>query len=385
MTLGRAALTFMAILHLSSAATLAANKHGARLLPSLLGYPTQCRHNDAPYRCTLTFTCWLVGGTLTRGCSRGGAMDFVADLLFTCCVPAQQPTHHPITLPVPVPVPAPIRREDIDHRRTEILDQDHRIECGVPRMGIQKRIIGGDEALFGEFPWQAHLRISGYQCGGVLLSRWFVATAAHCIHRARAADITVLLGEHDTHDTGAVQEPYPAESYAVRRKIVHPAFQFRATQPDRFDVALLRLARPVAFRDHILPICLPRAGAAFKGRMGVVAGWGKTDTAYGKSGTNILHKAAVPILNDQECLQWHQHKMIRLELFSEMFCAGHSDGRMDACLGDSGGPLIVFSEGRWTLAGITSAGFGCGVDHQPGIYHKVSDTAKWIASHINAR
>jgi hypothetical protein len=40
----------------------------------------------------------------------------------------------------------------------------------------------------------------------------------------------------------------------------------------------------------------------------------------------------VPILSDAECLQWHEHKNINLELHSEMFCAGHSDGHMDACL-----------------------------------------------------
>lgn len=47
--------------------------------------------------------------------------------------------------------------------------------------------------------------------------------------------------------------------------------------------------------------------------------------------------------------------------------------------GDSGGPLIVAdSVGRFTLVGITSAGFGCGIDHQPGIYHNVQLTTKWI-------
>lgn len=52
--------------------------------------------------------------------------------------------------------------------------------------------------------------------------------------------------------------------------------------------------------------------------------------------------------------------------------------------GDSGGPLIVQDEGRWTLAGITSAGFGCAVDHQPGIYHKVQFTSDWIRSVIKS-
>ena len=64
-------------------------------------------------------------------------------------------------------------------------------------------------------------------------------------------------------------------------------------------------------------------------------------------------------------------QLFLLQLHSEMFCAGHKQGKMDACLGDSGGPLIIHYNGRWTLIGITSAGFGCAVDKQPGIYHKV--------------
>ena len=50
----------------------------------------------------------------------------------------------------------------------------------------------------------------------------------------------------------------------------------------RFDVALLRLDRPVNYRANILPICLPSdPDADYEGLMGVVAGWGKTDTSYG--------------------------------------------------------------------------------------------------------
>ncbi|XP_071452287.1 serine protease 33 [Hetaerina americana] len=249
---------------------------------------------------------------------------------------------------------------------------------------LSKRIVGGSEARFGEFPWQAHIRIAGYQCGGVLVGRAHVATAAHCVHRARLRDITVFLGEYDTQNTGMYSEPLPGEARRVVKKVIHPEFQYRVTQPDRYDLALLRLSRPVSFRANIIPICLPTAGqdALFRGRLGVVAGWGKTDTSYGKTGTNILHKATVPILKDDECLRWHRSKNIRLQLHSEMFCAGHRDGHSDACLGDSGGPLVVLIGGRWTLAGITSAGFGCAVDHQPGIYHKVAVTANWIAEQV---
>ena len=40
-------------------------------------------------------------------------------------------------------------------------------------------------------PRQVHIRISSYQCGGVLLNHWYIATAAHCVHRAKLSKITV--------------------------------------------------------------------------------------------------------------------------------------------------------------------------------------------------
>lgn len=86
------------------------------------------------------------------------------------------------------------------------------------------------------------------------------------------------------------------------------------------------------------------------------------------------------ILDTQECVEWHKQKQIDVELHEEMLCAGHQDGRQDACLGDSGGPLIVLENKRWTLVGITSAGFGCGEPNQPGIYHSIPKTVQWITS-----
>ncbi|KAG8286309.1 Belongs to the peptidase S1 [Homalodisca vitripennis] len=149
-------------------------------------------------------------------------------------------------------------------------------KCGTPVVGIQKRIIGGAEAYFGEFPWQAHIRISGYQCGGVLLSSRYVATAAHCVYRARLKDILVYLGEYDTQNTGQYLEPVPEEAYRVVGKIVHPNFEYRTSQPDRYDVALVRLARPAVYRENILPICLPQQGDSFSGQTGIQ---GSVDTS----------------------------------------------------------------------------------------------------------
>ncbi|CAK1593262.1 unnamed protein product [Parnassius mnemosyne] len=356
----------------------------SRVLASFFGYPTTCSVGSELKPCTLSLSCWLRGGTRLRGCGSGW--------LLSCCGPPD-PTKTSDGFDNIIPssewkykiIPPKLRQvpqrnvvpANVFRRRA---DDDHtQVDCGLPfsRM-LQKRIIGGREARFAEFPWQAHVRISEFQCGGVLVSRWFVATAAHCVSRARPRDIVVWLGAHDT-TAGA----HTARKVGVIQKILHPLFQFRMTQPDRYDIALLKLSRPITYTGHILPICLPELDLELRGKSGVIAGWGKTDASSGHTGTNLLRSATVPILSTEQCINWHQSKQISVEIHAEMICAGHSDGHQDACLGDSGGPLIVLDSGRYYLAGITSAGFGCGVDHQPGIYHNVKVTAGWIRGVIS--
>lgn len=74
-----------------------------------------------------------------------------------------------------------------------------------------------------------------------------IATAAHCIQQARLKDISVFLGEIDTQNSGLIYEPLPAEKHRVIQKIIHPRFKFRITQPDRYDLALLKLANPTGY------------------------------------------------------------------------------------------------------------------------------------------
>lgn len=114
-------------------------------------------------------------------------------------------------------------------RKQEFLD--HEPECGVSRHPhFSKRIIGGEKAKFSELPWQAHIRISSYQCGGVLLNHWYIATAAHCVHRAKLSKISVILGEYDTKD--GEKEPLDSETFKVDHIVIHPDFRSAVANHD---------------------------------------------------------------------------------------------------------------------------------------------------------
>lgn len=256
---------------------------------------------------------------------------------------------------------------------------------GLP-VSANRRVLDGQPAGFGTFPWQALIRIGKGKCGGVLINRRHVVTAGHCIKNKAVRGIHVTLGEYHLKQ----KEPYPSQEFRVTRAAVHPKFQF-SPAADRFDVAVLTLDRNVRYAPHISPICLPEAGKdPDPGTNAYVAGWGALvpDDVSGPliqflvpeiKRPSVLQVVNVPVLENARCERWHQNAGIKVRIWNEMVCAGYRQGGKDSCKGDSGGPLMVQqADGRWVLIGLVSAGFSCGKPGQPGIYHRISATSDWI-------
>ncbi|XP_073844712.1 uncharacterized protein isoform X1 [Musca autumnalis] len=250
--------------------------------------------------------------------------------------------------------------------------------CGISlaKQTAQRRIVGGDDAGFGSFPWQAYIRIGSSRCGGSLISRRHVVTAGHCVARATPRQVHVTLGDYVIN---SAVEPLPAYTFGVRRIDVHPYFKF-TPQADRFDVSVLTLERTVHFMPHIAPICLPEKNEDFLGKFGWAAGWGALNPGS-RLRPKTLQAVDVPVIENRICERWHRQNGINVVIYPEMMCAGYRNGGKDSCQGDSGGPLMHEKNGRWHLIGVVSAGYSCASRGQPGIYHRVAYTVDWI-SHV---
>ncbi|XP_014854358.1 PREDICTED: transmembrane protease serine 9 [Poecilia mexicana] len=242
-------------------------------------------------------------------------------------------------------------------------------DCGVrPALGVQ-RIIGGVTARRGEWPWIGSLQYQKqHRCGTTLIHNKWLLTAAHCFNSdSSPTEWAVSLGSVLRSGLGALVIP-------IQRVIVHPAFN--GTNMDH-DVALVELAVPAPVSYTIQPVCLPSPVHLFlENSECYITGWGSMKE--GGSLTNLLQKAAVNIIDQEDCQLSYSNM-----LTPSMMCAGFMEGGRDTCLGDSGGPLTCrHHSGPWFIAGVTSWGQGCGRTGFPGVYTRVTSVRKWISTHL---
>ncbi|XP_031197863.1 transmembrane protease serine 11A isoform X1 [Mastomys coucha] len=232
---------------------------------------------------------------------------------------------------------------------------------------IANRIVSGNPAAKGAWPWQVSLQRSNiHQCGGTLIGNMWVVTAAHCFR-------TNPNPRQWTLSFGTTINP-PLMKREVRRIIMHE--RYRPPARDH-DIALVQFSPRVTFSDEVRRICLPEPSASFPSNSTVyITGFGAL--YYGGESQNELREARVQIISNDICKQRHVYGN---EIKRGMFCAGFLEGIYDACRGDSGGPLVIRdNKDTWYLIGIVSWGDNCGQKNKPGVYTQVTYYRRWIAS-----
>ncbi|XP_071988656.1 chymotrypsin-like elastase family member 2A, partial [Engystomops pustulosus] len=207
-------------------------------------------------------------------------------------------------------------------------------DCGVAffQQNTAERIVSGYEVRPFSWPWQVSLQVRArgnkkyvHVCGGTLIHKNWVLTAAHCFQKGKA-DSTQC-------------------------------------------------------KAHLQYACLPKKEITLRpGHFCWVTGWG--DTRGGKENltlSEVLNQAKLPIIDTKTC---RQKKFWGDRVRESMICAGFRDigGPPAACQGDSGGPLVC-QNGRekWEVHGIVSFGpIGCTVENKPSVFTRTSTYIPWI-------
>merc|ERR1739838_599272 len=228
------------------------------------------------------------------------------------------------------------------------------------------KIIGGEEAPKHEFPWQISLRnLGSHICGGSIINKNQVITAAHCVEGALSALDSVVAGAHKRILEGGHQKRNVAK-LEYNANWNNPAFNN--------DVALITVSEPFDFSDpNVQPIEMMKGS--------VDGNIIPAETICNSTGWGLTSGGGLFLPN---ALQWAQLPQHSREDCEEIFPGYISDGMICAggagfatCNGDSGGPLACPDEnGVGKLAGLVSFGYtGC---TDAGVYTMVSHYEEWI-------
>ncbi|XP_077861475.1 uncharacterized protein LOC100367197 [Saccoglossus kowalevskii] len=254
--------------------------------------------------------------------------------------------------------------------------------CGSRIIASEPRIVGGQNALPGEWPWQAQLYSIANDiaaCGGTLVGPRHVVSAAHCFDNPpNPTAWKVRLGRYTRGRPLSAADSQSVEVDVVKI-ILHEDYD-KPVDSDN-DIALLTLSNDVDTSDFINYACLDKQITFSTNSSCFVTGWGTLH--QGGFQPNILQEAVVPILPDDICRTLNGQTSIT----DNMMCAGYIAGGIDSCQGDSGGPLVCIHThpqtgiSRWYLAGVTSWGYGCAQANNPGVYTRVPRYYTWLQDH----
>ncbi|CAF1465384.1 unnamed protein product [Rotaria magnacalcarata] len=275
-------------------------------------------------------------------------------------------------------------------------------ECGLPINRRLARIVNGDRSYRGQWPWMAVVGVYfrddtnrwiniTQKCAATLIANRYLLTAAHCLSNQLPTFDTMRLPnryQSSLKDTYRVSfdaidiendivnsrntnknesnEKQQSRTFTLEHACIHPGFNHNTLL---HDIAILKLKQPIVRSSLVDTICLATDEQSIDNGTKVwVAGWGSN--AEYSSSLNVLMHADLQMLPPSLCPSIESHDY--------QLCAGWSDGKKDACRGDSGGPLMLYSNNRWHIIGIVSFGDGCSRANSGGVYTRVSAYHKWI-------
>ncbi|CAF0860141.1 unnamed protein product [Brachionus calyciflorus] len=292
-------------------------------------------------------------------------------------------------------------------------------ECGLTSVSKNVKIIGGIEAMAHSWPSSVYLRFS-YRgnvdikltngtvvtvyaqqnglCGGSLIDRKHVLTAAHCIRPV----LKLKLDNKDYYVRAKINNDFPtlesmyklyfevhnlskvtsSQVYSIKEIIAHENYDESTILN---DIAILKLDKEVELNERIQLACLPNYSLElYPSDVNIkswVQGWGLIEQAN-KTLPSSLQNVQVTIYDMSYCTQMYPRVP---KSPSSQICAGDVTGEKGSCFGDSGGALFILDKidekSKFVAVGLVSYGNGsCTTVNLGQIYTRISYFSKWIQS-----
>ncbi|KAL5258799.1 hypothetical protein ACHWQZ_G009307 [Mnemiopsis leidyi] len=261
------------------------------------------------------------------------------------------------------------------------------------------RIVNGEDAVEGEFPFVGVLISSSKfnpslytqrgQCGGSILSKRIILTAAHCVVNEQELQdsstiFTITMPINMEFQAGIYkldESPVTERKYSLAGVVVHAEYD---TFDLSNDIALVITKEDIEFNDNIKTISLPEqtdiAQLYAEGAPATVIGWGLTETG---SLTTELKKLPYEVVSDSQCKE-----VYGASIKPGMMCTGRAPmTEKHAAPGDSGGPVFV-KKAADDFVQIGLVSWGPEVSDQDtktwDVNADVGYYLKWISDNMNA-
>lgn len=210
----------------------------------------------------------------------------------------------------------------------------------------------------------------GVGCGGTLISKNYVLTAAHCIETKDTSAVTLTAG---MQTQSSFTEENTRQVRAVQSIHIHPRYNAISVAN---DIALLRVETPFEYTPYVQPACLPGTDPQPNDEV-LIIGWGseKLDDYM----VDTLKQAPTTVVGN--CNRFWPQVNSRQQI-----CVANTKTGDSACQGDSGGPILNQNNGQYVVSGVASYSHNCktaGRGTTPNVYTRVSAYKSWIESVVD--
>lgn len=224
-----------------------------------------------------------------------------------------------------------------------------------------------------------------HYCSGSLVYKRYILTTAHCFNSFKGNphdDLYVITGKSNLNE---LVDPF-RDAHSVSDLIIHPEYD-RETVKN--DIAFIRLDKDVQLDSRVKLICLPESSKQtdiVNGEYIMGVGWGRTTPGPNDPSeySNTLKQTTLHVLNGVD----KENKCQTHPFYDEklMYCVTGAREGANFCWGDSGGPMSVKLNGKWTVYGNTNTlavnDDGSCDRFLPAYYTKLPLYLDWMATFI---